>query len=169
MSPSKLFHCRTDSTMCREPAARVARQLPCAFACSARAPPAMKDSKTKATRALLIGGLRTSLRAFSDTCGVRVSCVRRLLLTSGSVLLDKERAAFRSWLLDVQAQASQGDLRPGLFTWFRFYDETPCLCRIHIELAHLYGMAYLLLCMLMAHWRVSVAMPRSCVRSWDSP
>ena len=31
----------------------------------------------------------------------------------------------------MQAQASQGDLRPDLCKWFRSDDETPRLCRIH--------------------------------------
>ena len=88
-----------------------------------------EDSKTKAARALLTSGLRTSLKAFSDRHGVDFKWARRLLMISGSVILEKQRAEFRRLLVGILASKG-ADVRARLFSWLRSYDETPRLCRV---------------------------------------
>ena len=51
-------------------------------------------------------------------------------MITGSVLLEQQRESFRRLLLEIQALASKGVVRPSLFTWWRSYDETPRLCRV---------------------------------------
>ena len=95
----------------------------------------MDANKVKAAQDLLSCGLRSSLRCFSDAHSITFNWARHLLMTAGSVLLQEQRESFRRLLLDIQAVASRGDVRPSLFTWWRSYDETPRLCRLDNMLA----------------------------------
>ena len=93
------------------------------------------EDKVKAAQKLLSCGLRSSLRCFGDTRNITFNWARHLLMITGSVLLEEQRESFRRLLLEIQALASKGVVRPSLFTWWRSYDETPRLCRVDNMLA----------------------------------
>ena len=97
--------------------------------------PLLDADKVKAGQDLLACGLRSSLRCFSETHNITINWARHLLMIAGSVLLEEQRESFRRLLLDIQAVASRGYVRPSLFTWWRSYDETPRFCRVDNMLA----------------------------------